>query len=183
MEKKQNLDESALTTEERETWDGCRLMQSVLHDLDVGLETVRSFAAHEDTLYRQVIPLIQDTFETYDEGTAQVLQSFFGAYSLAVRYHVAKNTRDLLCHGENSSSSGGGDYSNTVTYTQEELPASKRLQEFALEFVLKQTVASSEDDKDGVNKPAIDKVILGCSQPIQVVSAVEIVNKFDRKTG
>jgi len=52
-------------------------MQSVLHDLDVGLPNLRSFAAHEDALYKQVIPVIQDTFESYDEESAKVLQSFF----------------------------------------------------------------------------------------------------------
>jgi len=174
LEKKAQNDDD-LTPEERETLDGCKLMQSVLHDLDVALPEIRSFAAHEDTLYRQVIPVIQDTFESYDENTAQVLQTFFGAYSLAVRYHVAKNTRHLLRHGESSSSSN----TTAVTYSEEDLPASKRLQEFALEYVLKQKVVDGGGGGgSSTNKPAIDKIIVGCSQPIQVVSSVNIVKDF-----
>lgn len=40
-----------LTMEERETLDGCKLVQSMIHDLDTDLEHIRSFAAHEDELY------------------------------------------------------------------------------------------------------------------------------------
>ena len=82
-----------LTAQERETLDGCKLMQSLLHDVDVGLSKMRSFAVHERELMQRIIPLIYDTFEEYDEDTATVLQTFFAAYSLAVRYSIAKNTR------------------------------------------------------------------------------------------
>ena len=184
LEKKQQGD---LTAEERETLDGCKLMQSVLHDLDVGLSKVRSWAAHEDALYEQVIPVIQDTFESYDEETARILQSFFGAYSLAVRYHVARNTRELLRHGESGggkSSEAGSHMTAPPTYSEDELPDTQRLQEFGLEFVLKQKAATTENNGDGADSSSknnflVDKVILGCSQPIQVVDAVHIVRDFE----
>jgi hypothetical protein len=48
LEKKQTRE---LTMEERETLDGCKLVQSMIHDLDADLEHIRSFAAHEDELY------------------------------------------------------------------------------------------------------------------------------------
>ncbi len=66
--------ERELTMEERETLDGCKLMQSMIHDLDNQLADVRSFAAHEDELYGRIIPLIHDTFELMDDTTSDVLQ-------------------------------------------------------------------------------------------------------------
>ena len=60
--------------EERETLDGCKLMQSMIHDLDNDLENVRSFAAHEEELYGRIIPLIYDTFELMDDKTSDVLE-------------------------------------------------------------------------------------------------------------
>jgi hypothetical protein len=175
-------DDNVLTTEERETLDGCKLMQSILHDLDGALETTRSFAAHEDALYRQVIPVIQDTFESYDEDTAGTLQTFFGAYNMAVRYHVAHNTRQLLLEGDPTGKATAA--ASAPTYTQADLPDTKRLQEFGLEFVLKQQtppVVDEDNDDDTATtppSPAIDKVVLGCSQPAQVLDAVDIVRNY-----
>jgi hypothetical protein len=71
LEIKQERD---LTMEERETLDGCKLMQSMIHDLDNQLANVRSFAAHEEELYGRIIPLIYDTFELMDDQTSDVLQ-------------------------------------------------------------------------------------------------------------
>ena len=71
LEIKQERD---LTMEERETLDGCKLMQSMIHDLDNQLVDIRSFAAHEDELYGRIIPLIHDTFELMDDLTSDVLQ-------------------------------------------------------------------------------------------------------------
>jgi aryl-alcohol dehydrogenase-like predicted oxidoreductase len=144
-----------LTVAQRETLDGCKLLQSLLHDVDAGLEQVRSFAAHEQQLYEQIIPLIHDTFEGYDEETAAVLQSFFAAYSLAVKFAIARNTRKLLQEGE------AGKEGSVPVYT--DIPEETRLQEYALQFLLKEQ--------------AIDKVIAGCSQPDQVLDLVEIVGK------
>lgn len=66
--------ERELNMEERETLDGCKLMQSMIHDLDNQLVDIRSFAAHEDELYGRIIPLIHDTFELMDDTTSDVLQ-------------------------------------------------------------------------------------------------------------
>jgi len=63
-----------LTTEERETLEGCKLLQSILHDLDVGLEQVSSFAAYEHDLYQKVIPTCYGRFEELDEESSLVLQ-------------------------------------------------------------------------------------------------------------
>lgn len=69
--------ERKLTTEERETLEGCKLLQSILHDLDVGLEKVSSFAAYEHDLYDKVIPTLYGRFEELDEESSLVLQVRF----------------------------------------------------------------------------------------------------------
>jgi hypothetical protein len=69
--------ERKLTTEERETLEGCKLLQSILHDLDVGLEKVSSFAAYENDLYDKVIPTLYGRFEELDEESSLVLQVRF----------------------------------------------------------------------------------------------------------
>ena len=66
--------ERQLTTEERETLEGCKLLQSILHDLDVGLERVSSFAAYEEDLYQKVIPTLYGRFEELDEESSHALQ-------------------------------------------------------------------------------------------------------------
>lgn len=134
-----------LTSEERETLDGCKLLQSMLHDLDVGLSDVRSLGAHEQDLMQRIIPLIHDTFEGYDEETADVLGMFFKCYSLAVRYSVARNTRSLLQQGGDD---GRG-------YKYESIPENEKLQDYALKFLL--------------NEKAISKVIIGATKPEHVV--------------
>jgi len=137
-----------LTADERETLDGCKLLQSMLHDLDNGLDKMRSFDAHEQELYQTIIPMIHDTFETYDEVTADVLQAFFKAYSLAVRHAIAQNTRKLLKEG--------GDDNMGVKY---DIPDNVRLQDYALQHLLKQ--------------PLVTKVIVGSSTPEQVLSNLQ----------
>lgn len=119
--------ERELTMEERETLDGCKLIQSMIHDLDNDLEHVRSFAAHEDELYNRIIPLLYDTFEAMDDRTSDVLMAYFSAYAVAVRYSIAKNTRRVLKEGEESGGTG-------VTYPS--IPQSMTLQEFALRQML-----------------------------------------------
>jgi hypothetical protein len=155
-----------LTTEQRETLDGCRLLQSMLHDMDVGLENVQSLQAHEQNLYEKIIPLIHDTFEGYDEESSEILESFFKAYSWAVRYAVAKNTRYLLTHGDDPKHkrrrADGSSGSATPMYP--DLPSDMRLQEYALRFLLQE--------------PAIHKLVVGCSHPEHVLEDVDIVAKF-----
>lgn len=147
-----------LSADQRETLDGCKLLQSLLHDVDVGLDNLRSFRAHEQDLYQKIIPLIHDTFESYDDETARVLQSFFAAYSMAVRYAIARNTRKLLQHGENH----GKRTKEVPVY--EDLPPTTRLQEFGLDFVLKAKV--------------FDKLVVGCRQPDQILDDLDIIQRF-----
>ncbi|CAJ1959871.1 unnamed protein product [Cylindrotheca closterium] len=133
LEIKQERD---LTMEERETLDGCKLVQSMIHDLDNDLENIRSFAAHEEELYSRIIPLLYDTFEAMDDRTSEVLSAFFAAYAVAVRYAIAKNTRKVLLQGEGAA--GGGSKKNTMTstVTYPDIPKKMTLQEYALRHML-----------------------------------------------
>lgn len=155
------LEGKALTAEQRETLDGCKLLQSLFHDLDAGLSKQRSLAAHEQYLTETVIPLIHDTFESYDEESAQVLEQFFATYTVAVRHAIAKNTRALL-QGEEAMSfeTGDMDSSRTPVYP---IPPAMRLQEFGLSFVLQQ--------------PSISKVVVGATEVDQVVENVHIASR------
>ena len=144
IEAKQERD---LSAEERETLDGCKLLQSLLHDLDAGLETVRSFAAHEEDLMTKVIPTLYGTLEEVDEESSALLQAFFQAHGLAVRHAIARNTRKLLKQG------GDG----VPPY---EIPNEMRLQEYALQHIL--------------DEPAFAKVVVGCMKPEEVRDNVEI---------
>lgn len=117
--------ERELTTEERETLDGCKLVQSMIHDLDTDLENIRSFAAHEEELYSRIIPLLYDTFEAIDDRTSEVLSAYFAAYAVAVRYAIAKKTREVLQTGEGGS---------TVTYA--DIPKGMTLHEYAIRRLL-----------------------------------------------
>lgn len=164
LEAKQRGEE--LTTEQRETLDGCKLMQSLLHDVDQSLENVRSFAQHEEDLYNKIIPLIQDTFEGYDEETAQILQSFFGAYSLAVRYAIAKNTRQVLVEGEKASDGSSKSKSSAPKYP--DLSPDVRLQEYAIDFLLKA-------DK------SVDKLLIGFSEAEQILEDMDIIHQHYSK--
>jgi hypothetical protein len=155
------LEGKTLTAEQRETLDGCKLLQSLFHDLDAGLPKQRSLAAHEQYLTETVIPLIHDTFESYDEESAQVLEQFFATYTVAVRHAIAKNTRALLQGGEAMSFEGGDlDSSGTPVYA---IPPTMRLQEFGLTFVLQQ--------------PSISKVVVGATEVDQVVENVHIASR------
>jgi hypothetical protein len=165
------LEGKALTGEQRETLDGCKLLQSLFHDLDAGLHKQRSLAAHDEYLYKTVIPLIHDTFESYDEDTAQVLERFFAAYTIAVRHAVAKNTRALLRGGEGAASTGGARAGAeavasipTSSVPAYDIPDEMRLQEFGLRFLL--------------GEPAISKVIVGATEVDQVVENVGIVERW-----
>lgn len=64
----------ALTGEERETLEGCKLLLSILHDLDVKLTSISSYAAFEEELVKKVIPTLYGRFEALDEESSEVLQ-------------------------------------------------------------------------------------------------------------
>ena len=175
-----------LTTEQRETLEGCKLFHSMLHDLDVGLEEISSFAAHEQELYQRIIPLIYDSFEEVDDTTSQVLQAFFVAYGMAVRYQIATKTRSLLTAKPADGTDGGvpmndnknvdlltppsssstqppetsDEFSSGSTRTYE-IPSEMTLQEYALRFALKD--------------PAISRVIVGASNLDELVEDLRLL--------
>ena len=144
--------ERDLTVEERETVDGCRLLQSMIHDLDHDLDAIRSFAAYEERLSTTVVPLLHSTFEELDEDSAQVLQAFFVAHGAAVRHAVARTTRKLL-RGEGGAAGRGEGVDQ-----KHNVPPGITLQEYALGFLLRHE--------------AVDRVIVGCSKPEHVQEAL-----------
>ena len=78
--------ERKLTVEEQETLEGCRLLQSMLSDLDLSLLTMRSFEAYQNELVTKVIPMIHNTFEELDEESATVLQVSVFIFEKGMRY-------------------------------------------------------------------------------------------------
>ena len=185
--------EQELTTEQRETLDGCKLLQSLLHDVDVGLETMLSWEAHEYVMYNQIIPLIYDTFEGYDDNTATILQRFFAAYSLAVRYSIAQNTRRhhlLLTNKEHNKNN----HNHHPTYP--DLLPDMRLQDFALRFLLSQTTYNKDVGTSYTATPSssttttsgklpsssssslVDKMIVGCTEADHILHDLEVVHTY-----
>ena len=159
------LEGRKLTMEERETLDGCKLIQSMIHDLDATLSsgTLRSFAAYEEDLFKKVIPLIHDTFEELDENSSLVLQRFFKAHGNAVRYVIAKTTRELL----KSGGEGVEKYSIDDDMT---------LQSYALSFLWNQRCIG-----DFAEGPLIDKVIVGTPKAEHVIEALQAGDECDEK--
>jgi len=134
---------------------------------------LRSFAAHEDFLLTQIIPLIHDTFESYDEDTAAVMQSFFQAYNLAFRYAIAQNVSKLLVKGDTDavaakSTMDKSNIKNTATLASAplypDLSPDMRLQEYALQYVYQQ--------------PALDNIIVGAAQPEEVIDTANTVRNL-----
>jgi hypothetical protein len=158
-----------LTVEERETLDGCKLLQSMIHDLDANLTTgqLRSFAAYEEELYSKVVPLIHDTFEELDGDSAAILHRFFHAHGVAVRQSIAKTTRELLRSGGE-----GGVQKYDIAHDE-------TMQDFALRFLLEQ-----QCEGDFVRgKPLLDRVIVGCPKAEHVIEAVQSADKQEAKEG
>ena len=75
----QHIDDHKLTSEERDTLNECKLLQSMIDNLDSNLSYVslRSFAAYEEELYTRVLPLVHGSFEALDGETAEVFGEFF----------------------------------------------------------------------------------------------------------
>ncbi|KAL7435563.1 hypothetical protein ACHAXH_006900, partial [Discostella pseudostelligera] len=88
-----------LTVEERETLDGCKLLRDMIHDLDVSVDDMKSFAAYEEYLMNVAVPLIYGSFEGLDEESASRLQIFLRVHGMAARLVVARWTRELLLAG------------------------------------------------------------------------------------
>lgn len=156
-------EERDLTTEERETLDGCKLLQSMIHDLDTNLTSgqIRSFAAYEEDLYSKVVPLIHDTFEELDSDSAEILHRFFQVHGNAVRHSIAKTTRESLKEG----GQGVGKY---------DIPDNMSLQEFALQYLWTQSCTG-----EFATGPLIDKLVVGCPKAEHVIEAVKIADKID----
>lgn len=177
--------ERDLTVEERETLHGCKLLRDMLHDLDAGLDDVKSFAAYEEYLMNAAVPLIHGTFEELDEESARMLQLFFRVHGMAARMATARWTRDLLLAGRKGGGEtpedvegggvgrkdagleraiarvwknlGFGDFAGGY-----DVPEDVTLQEFALRHLLK------ED--------AVKSLVLGCSRPEHVVEALRVAD-------
>jgi len=170
--------ERELTMEERETLDGCKLMQSMIHDLDNQLVDMRSFAAHEDELYGRIIPLIHDTFELMDDKTSDVLQAYFAAYAVAVRYAIAKKTREVLREGEKESSS-------SITYP--DIPQSMSLQEYALRHMMSEKcfdriVIGASTMQDFQHQTELMEAIDCVEYPLDEISSAEESEKIKNET-
>ena len=159
----QHIDGHKLTPEERDTLDGCKLLQSMIHDLDANLTSgsLRSFAAYEEELYTKVVPLIHDSFEELDGGTAEVLARFFKAYGESVRCSIAKTTRELLRTG----GEGGETY---------EIGEEESLQEFALKELWRRSVDIGE-----VEVLLADRIVVGCPKAEYVVQAIKAADSLD----
>lgn len=168
LEKKQSGQD--LTTAERETWDGCKLLQSMLHDLDnlltntIQVDSLQvsqnsqqrcftSWEEYQDYLYQQVIPVLHDTFEEYDDESGTVLQEFFAAYGIAMRHALCHQTRNIIVKQMATD--------ENVLKLEPNMP----MQEFALRYML-------ESDS------GISGIIVGCSQPKHVVKNTQIWNQW-----
>jgi aryl-alcohol dehydrogenase-like predicted oxidoreductase len=89
---------------------------------------------------------------------AEVLEMFFKSYSLAVRYAIARNTRELLKKGGDDGSS----------YKYKDIPDDEKLQDYALKYLMKEE--------------AISKVIVGATKPDHVVDMVTLCYRLDDQT-
>jgi hypothetical protein len=150
--------ERELTVEERETMDACKLIQSMLHDLDAQLDSIVSLEAHQDDLYQHIIPLLFDTIEELDELSGEVLQAFFQAYAIAVRFAVAQRTRKLIQQGESAAASTTP---TTPLPTYPDLAPEMMLQEFALRFVL--------------HEPSIAHIVVGSTSLDELTQNLDLV--------
>ena len=153
--------ERDLTTEERETLDGCKLVQSMIYDLDADLDRIRSFTAHEEELYGRIIPLLYDTFEAMDDHTSDVLQAYFAAYAVAVRFAIAKKTRQVLCEGEMQAEMSTPKYPD--------IPSSMSLQEYSVRRMLAE--------------PAFDRIIAGASTLQDFSHLVQLIEDIGTENG
>ena len=64
-----------------------------------------------------------------DDKTSDILQAYFAAYAVAVRYAIAKQTRKVLGEGEDDNNSG-----KIIAYP--DIPQLMKLQEYSLRRML-----------------------------------------------
>jgi hypothetical protein len=149
-----------LTDEERETLHGCQLLQNMIRRLDSVLENARSVKTHEVLLGTEVIPTLRDKFESYDENTSYALQAYFTSYGKTMEYYVAKNTRQLLLHGEPNRKTNATTVNAEITPPTydaiNDLPDDKRLQEFGIELLFKQSIRKNNIE-ESVSSSALEE--------------------------
>jgi hypothetical protein len=84
--------------------------------------------------------LLYDTFEAMDDNTSNVLQAYFAAYAVAVRYAIAKKTRQVLREGE------GGESGTTYP----DIPQSMTLQDFEHQIEIVSKVSLDDSPLDAI---------------------------------
>jgi hypothetical protein len=180
--------EDHLSDEERETLHGCQLLQNMIQKLDAALEDARSIKTHEILLGTEVIPTLQDKFESYDEHTAYTLEAYFTAYGKAMHYYVAKNTRQLLRYGESNVTDPETPTEIAApTYSENILPKEKRLQEFGIELLLTQTTGPN-DVASSASSPmpmfptvkVFDVIMVGLADLEEVFDTIDIFKKLQK---
>jgi predicted aldo/keto reductase-like oxidoreductase len=114
-------------------------------------------------LLQRVIPILHQTFQEYDDETAGLLQAFFVAYGQAVRWAVAKNTRQQVMQQQSKNAAA---HDNDTTL---KLSPDSKLQEYGLRFVL--------EHQGGI----VDKVIVGAASAQEVVENATTVSNWTSK--
>jgi hypothetical protein len=139
--------ERSLTPEEEETLDGAKVLQSLLREMDAGIDTVTSFSQHEQHVMNVVIPTLSSTFEELDEPSTHMLSNYFAAHGWTIRHRLATKMRKMLLAGGNG----------IPAY---DIPNHVKLQDYALAHLLQEK--------------CIDKVIMGATQSEQIVDAMNL---------
>ena len=147
-----------LTPDEQDTLEAAQWVQSLLQDVDAGLESVRSVAAQNEYIMTNILPMLHETLDGCDDETATLLQEYFQSYFPTLHYASAKNVRKLLRQGEPGS--------NIPKCT--DLQPEVRLQEYALQYALQNNI--------------VDKVLVGCLTPDHVEDTLAIVDRVTAVT-
>lgn len=144
-----------LTEEERETRQGCMIVQDLVRDLNKQLVHYTSFALFETELERRIIPLVYQTFEELDEDAVERLTTFFQRYGEMVRFNSSVQTRELVT----SARCPGGPHN---------IPAGQPLYDYALKWALGQE--------------AVSTVLVGMGVEAYVEEAVKVVDSLAAST-
>ena len=115
-----------LSEEEEGTLEGAGILQGLLKRVDGELKSLRSMAAYDAMLAKEIVPVIQSTFEELDEETSTLLSSYFAASGSSARILTAQRTRTLVTSGGD----GGGD---TVKHA---VPEGMAMQEYAIRWAM-----------------------------------------------
>ena len=141
-----------LSDEERETLHGCQILLQMIQNCHEVLQNARCIQIHEMLLSQYVLPILSNQFASLDDQTSRTLEAYFTIYGPTMQYYVAHNTRQLLLHGETTTTGANGidngnhsnhQNENTVALSSpryNHVPKTKRLQEFGLELLLQQQI-------------------------------------------